>query len=110
MAGELDLTRARILADALVEIAVTDPDGVPRWPTTSECAALLAEGLAYARDHTARRLELYLQRRLRALGCGGGPGAGPGGWPSAVSGSGIGDATADLVARLASPDAERCTR
>ncbi len=67
---EVDLTRARILADALLEIPATDPDGVPREDFEAECAALLADGLAYAQDHPARRLELFLRRRLLALGCG----------------------------------------
>jgi hypothetical protein len=106
--GELDLTRARILADAVGEIPVTDPDGVPRVTHDAECAALLTEGLAYARDHTARRLELFLQRRLVALGCGERPQRRARGL--AERGVWIahrGDGTADLVARLASPDAER---
>jgi hypothetical protein len=106
--GELDLTRARILADALVEIPETDPAGVPRVAHEVECAALLAEGLAYARDHTARRLELFLQRRLVARGCGERPRRRARGL--AERGVWIGhrgDGTADLVARLASADAER---
>jgi hypothetical protein len=106
--GELDLTRARILADALFEIPLTDPDGRPRVAYEAECAALLAEGLAYARDHTARRLELFLQRRLLALGCGERPRARARGLAERGVWVGHrGDGTADLVARLASEDAER---
>ncbi len=106
--GDLDLTRARILADALFEVPRTDPDGVPREDFESECAALLADGLAYAKDHTARRLELFLQRRLLALGCGERPRRRSRG----LAERGVwvdhrGDGTADLVARLASEDAER---
>jgi hypothetical protein len=106
--GDLDLTRARILADALFEVPRTDPDGVPRADFESECAALLADGVAYAQDHTARRLELFLQRRLLALGCGERPRRRKRG----LAERGVwvdhrGDGTADLVARLASEDAER---
>ncbi len=106
--GDLDLTRARILADALLEIPATDPDGVPREEFDTECAGLLGDGLAYAQDHTARRLELFLRRRLLALGCGERPRRRARGL--AERGVWIGhrgDGTADLVARLASEDAER---
>ena len=106
--GDLDLTRARILADALLEIPATDPDGRPREDYDTECAALLGDGLAYAQDHTARRLELFLHRRLLALGCGERPRRRARGL--AERGVWIGhrgDGTADLVARLASEDAER---
>ena len=106
--GELDLTRARILADALFEIPSTDPDGVPRVVYAAECAALLAEGVAYGRQHTARRLELFLQRRLLALGCGDRPQRRSRGLAERGVWVGHrGDGTADLVARLASEDAER---
>jgi hypothetical protein len=106
--GELDQTRARILADALFEIPQHDPDGLPRQGFESECAALLDDGLAYAQEHTARRLELFLQRRLLALGCGERPRR----RAKALAERGVwvghrGDGTADLVARLASEDAER---
>lgn len=106
--GELDLTRARILANALFDVPQTDPDGVPREDFESECATLLADGVAYAQDHTARRLELFLQRRLLALGCGERPRRRSRG----LAERGVwvdhrGDGTADLVARLASEDAER---
>ena len=106
--GELDLTRARILADALFEVPRTDPDGVPREDFESECSALLADGLAYAQEHTARRLELLLQRRLLALGCGERPRRRSRGLAERGVWVGHrGDGTADLVARLASEDAER---
>jgi hypothetical protein len=106
--GDLDLTRARILADALLEVPRTDPDGVPREDFESECAALLEDGVTYARDHTARRLELFLQRRLLALGCGERPRRRSRGLAErGVWVSHRGDGTADLVARLASEDAER---
>ncbi len=106
--GELDLTRARILADALFEVPRTDPDGLPREDFESDCSALLADGLAYAREHTARRLELYLQRRLLALGCGERPRRRSRGLAERGVWVGHrGDGTADLVARLASEDAER---
>ncbi len=67
--GELDLTRARILADALFEVPRTDPDGALLAGYETDCESLLADGLAYAQEHTARRLELFLHRRLLALGC-----------------------------------------
>ncbi|HYN56266.1 MAG TPA: DUF222 domain-containing protein [Motilibacterales bacterium] len=106
--GELDLTRARILAHALHEIPGADPDGVPREGYEEDCAALLAEGLAYAQEHTARRLELYLHRRLRALGCPDHPRRRARGLAERGVWVGHhGDGTADLVARLASQDAER---
>ena len=106
--GELDLTRARILADALLEVPATDPDGRPREDFDTECAALLADGLAYAQDHTARRLELFLHRRLLALGCGERPRRRARGLAERGVWVGHrGDGTADLVARLASEDAER---
>ncbi len=106
--GELDLTRARILADALFEIPMTDPDGLPREDFESECAALLADGLAYAQQHTARRLELFLQRKLLTLGAGERPRRRSKGLAERGVWVGHrGDGTADLVARLASEDAER---
>jgi len=106
--GELDVTRARILAEALYEVPSTDPDGGLREDLQTECAALLADGLAYAQDHTARRLELFLQRRLLALGCGERPRRRSRGLAERGVWVGHrGDGTADLVARLASEDAER---
>jgi Domain of unknown function (DUF222) len=106
--GELDLTRARILADALFEIPMTDPDGNPRSTYEAECAGLLADGLAYGQEHTARRLSLFLQRRLLALGCTDRTRRRAKGLVErGVWVSHRGDGTADLVARLASEDAER---
>ncbi len=106
--GDVDLTRARILAHALLEVPRTDPDGVLREDYESDCATVLADGLAYAQDHTARRLDLFLQRRLLALGCADRPRR----RARALSERGVwlnhrGDGTADLVARLTSEDAER---
>jgi hypothetical protein len=106
--GQVDLTRARILAGALCEVPMNDPDGVPRVAYEAECAALLAQGVAYAQQHTARRLELFLQRRLLALGCGQRPRRRARGLVERGVWVGHrGDGTADLVARLASEDAER---
>ena len=60
------------------------------------------------RQHTARRLELFLQRRLLALGCGERPRRRSRGLAERGVWVGHrGDGTADLVARLASEDAER---
>ena len=106
--GQVDLTRARILADALFEIPRADPDGIPRPDHDNECTQLRADGLAYAGEHTARRLDLYLQRRLRALGCADRPRRRAQG----LAERGVwvdhrGDGTADLTARLASEDAEK---
>jgi hypothetical protein len=106
--GEVDLTRARIVAEALGAIPGTDPDGVPRPSWAAEYAALQAEGLAYAQEHTARRLELFLRRRLLALGCTERPArrrrglAERGVWISHD-----GEGTGEVTARLASEDAER---
>ncbi len=47
----------------------TDTDGVELDGYPEQCRALFAEGLAYAQDHTARRLELFLRRSLALLGC-----------------------------------------
>lgn len=106
--GELDLTRARILASALFEVPIADPDGQPRAAHEAECTELFTKGVAYAKEHTARRLDLFLQRQLAALGCADGPRR----RKQALAERGVwlshrGDGTADLIARLASEDAER---
>ncbi len=106
--GALDPPRARILADALFEVPRADTDGIPLATYEADCAQLFEEGLAYAQDHTARRLELFLQRRLAVLGCTDQPRR----RRRALGERGVwlthrGDGTADLAARLASEDAER---
>lgn len=106
--GEVDLTRATILCQALLEIPRWDPDGTERAGWSDQRAALRRDGLAYAREHTARRLELFLRRRLAALGCADRDRA----RRRALDQRGVwlnhrGDGTADLVAQLASADAER---
>lgn len=106
--SEIDGTRARILADALFEVPRTDDDGVVLEGYDERCRTLLGEGLAYAAEHTARRLDLFLRRRLATLGCPDRPRR----RARALAGRGVwlahrGDGTADLIARLASADAER---
>lgn len=106
--GDLDTTKARILSDAVCEIPLTDPDGTARPEAPQPRAVLLREGLDYACEHTARRLDLFLQRRLAVVGCGDRPErrrralAERGVW---IAHDGAG--TADLTARLSSEEAER---
>jgi len=105
--GELDQTRAQILSDAVLEIPRFDPDGTLRPQCEAERAALLDDGLPYAREHTARRLALFLRRRLTAMGC-----DQPARRRRAIAERGVwvshdGEGTADLTARLSSEDAER---
>jgi hypothetical protein len=106
--GAIDATRAAILADALFAVPRADADGVPREEHTADCAGLTRAGLAYAQEHTARRLELFLRRRLLALGA-----------PErarrrkrGLAERGVwiahdGDGMAELTARLSSEDAEQ---
>ena len=106
--GEIDLTRARILADALMSIPRWDADGVERPTFRSEQQTLFEEGLPYATENTARRLALFLQRRLKSIGCGDLDRR----RRRALAQRGVwiahdGDGTADLTARLSSEDAER---
>lgn len=106
--GEIDLTRATILADALLDLPRWDADGVERAGHLRDRSILLAEGLAYAREHTARRLQQFLRRRVAHLGVEDHRRR----RRRAVSERGVwiahdGQGTADLTARLSSEDAER---
>ncbi len=107
-AGHLDATRARILGEALFDVPRTDPEGVPRRAHGAEYALVLDRGLAYAVDHTARQLEIFLRRLLAHLGVDVLPQRRKkamdrrGVWVSHGS-----DGTAELTAVLASEDAER---
>lgn len=106
--GRLDGTRARILGEALFDLPRTDPDGVPRAGYDSDYALLLDRGLAYALDHTARQLELFLRRLLARLGVD----VVPARRKQAMRRRGVWlahgvDGTAELTAVLASEDAER---
>ena len=107
-AGRLDATRARILGEALFDVPRTDPDGQPRPGHAAEYALILDRGLAYAADHTARQLELFLRRLLARMGVDVLPKRRKramekrGVWVSHGS-----DGTAELTAVLASEDAER---
>ena len=105
--GAIDLTRAVILADALGEIPRFDDDGTERETWQAERAALLDLALPYAQEHTARRLGLFLRRHLATAGC-------PDRDRSRRRGRderGVwighdGQGTAEIPARLSSPDAE----
>jgi hypothetical protein len=106
--GDIDATRGRIIAEALSQVPRADADGIPRPSYPTELAALRSDGLAYALEHTARRLALYLRRRLAGVGVD----AGANRRKRALAQRGVwiahdGDGTADLTARLASEDAER---
>ena len=105
-AGAIDLTRAVVLADALLEIPRHDEHGSERPDWEAERGHLLELGLPYAQEHTARQLSRYLRRQLIALGC-----------PDptrrrAVADRGLwiahdGQGGAELTARLSSEDAEK---
>lgn len=106
--GEIDLTRARILSDALLDLPRWDADGAERPEHAHDRATLLAEGLPYAREHSARRLELFLQRRLMQLGVERRTRR----RRRALAERGVwiahdGEGTADLTARLSSEEAEQ---
>jgi hypothetical protein len=109
-AGRLDPTRGRILAGALVLVPGADADGGARAAAdiAADRARLLAAGLDYARGHTARQLDLFLQRLLAQVD----PGCSVRRRRQALDGRGVwldhrGDGTTDLTARLATEDAER---
>lgn len=109
-AGRLDPTRGRVLAAALDLVAQADADGVvrPAEDVAGDRARLLEAGLAYADAHTARQLDLFLQRILSQMD----PGCSVRRRRQALDGRGVwldhrGDGTSDLTARLASEDAER---
>jgi hypothetical protein len=107
-AGSIDLTRAVILADALLAIPEWDDEGARRPTFEDERTTLLAVGLPYARERTARRLEQYLRRQLSGLGCEDRARR----RRRALVQRGVwiahdGDGTADITARLSSEDAER---
>lgn len=106
--GEIDLTRARIQADAALAVPRWDDEGSERSRWQEERAALLVAALPYAAEHTARRLALFLRRRLATQGIDDGPAR----RRRAMAERGVwvahdGEGSAELTARLASADAER---
>jgi hypothetical protein len=107
-AGQVDVTKAGIVAAALYMVPRLDARDQQRPDYDEDCQRLLAAGLAYAADHTARQLDRHLKRLLAEID------------PStvvtrrrrALAERGVwighrGDGTADLTARLDSTDAER---
>ena len=106
--GELDVAKAGVLAGALHLIPLADPDGQPRKEYAADHDRVLADGLAYAEDHTARQLDRHLRRLLAEID----PATIASRRRRALTERGVwlhhrGDGTADLSARLASEDAER---
>jgi hypothetical protein len=106
--GQLDVAKAGILARALYLIPQADGDGQARPSYEDDCARIRAAGLAYAAEHTARQLDLYLKRLLAQID----PAAAVTRRRRALAERGVwiahrDDGTADLTARLDSADAER---
>jgi hypothetical protein len=106
--GELDVAKAGVLAGALHLIPLADPDGQPRKEYAADHDRVLADGLAYAAEHTARQLDRHLRRLLAEID----PTTLATRRRRALTERGVwlhhrGDGTADLSARLASEDAER---
>lgn len=107
-AGQLDTTRAMILADALLDIPRWHGDGTERPGWQAERDRVLELGLPYAVEHTATQLSNYLRKLLVALGASDGDRrrsrarAERGVWIAHD-----GDGNAEITARLASDDAEK---
>jgi hypothetical protein len=107
-AGRLDVTKAGILARALYLVPRLDAQGQPRPGYQPDCERILASGLEYAIEHTARQLDRHLKRLLATVD----PDAVVTRRRRALAERGVwidhrGDGTADLTARLDSTDAER---
>ena len=107
-AGRLDVTKAGILAGAMYLVPRVDPDGQPLPQYRADCERILAAGLTYATEHTARQLDRYLKRLLAEID----PDTVVTRRRRALAERGVwiqhrGDGTADLTARLDSTDAER---
>lgn len=107
-AGDIDATRARILARALFEIPSPEEAGPALPADGTDYRFVLDQGLRYAREHTSAQLDQYLRRLLAGLGLG----ATSRSRRRAMAERGVwishrGDGTADLAAVLASEDAER---
>jgi hypothetical protein len=107
-AGQLDPTKAGILAGALYLIPRLDAEHQERAGYEADCERILAAGLAYAEQHTARQLDRHLKRLLTEID----PATVVTRRRRALAERGVwiqhrGDGTADLSARLDSTDAEQ---
>ena len=65
-AGQLDVTKAGILARALYQVPRQDVHDRERPEYDADCERLLAAGMAYATEHTAGQLDRHLKRLLAA--------------------------------------------
>lgn len=106
--GKLDATKAGIVAGALHLVPRGDADGQERPGYRADCDRILAAGLAYAPQHTARQLDRHLKRLLTHVD----PATVVTRRRRALAECGVwidhrGDGTADLTARLGSKDAEQ---
>ena len=107
-AGRLDPTKAGILAGALYLIPRLDAEHQERPSYEADVERILAAGLAYAEQHTARQLDRHLKRLLAEID----PATVVIRRRRALAERGVwiqhrGDGTADLSARLDSTDAEQ---
>ncbi len=107
-AGQLDVTKAGILARALYQVPQADAQGQPRPGYDADCERILAAGLGYAPGHTAGQLDRHLKALLAQID----PGTLVTRRRRALAERGVwighrGDGTADLTARLDSTDAEQ---
>ncbi len=106
--GQLDATKAGILAGVLYLVPCQDAQGQERPGYEADCDRILAAGLAYAAQHTARQLDRHLKRLLAEID----PTTVVTRRRRALAERGVwidhrGDGTADLSARLDSKDAEQ---
>jgi hypothetical protein len=106
-AGQLDVTKAGLLARALYQVPRQDTQDEDRPEYDADCERILAAGLAYAAEHTAGQLDRHLKRLLAEID----PATVVTRRRRALAERGVwiqhrGDGTADLSARLDSTDAE----
>ncbi len=107
-AGQLDVTKAGVLARALYQVPRQDVHDRERPEYDADCDRLLAAGMAYATEHTAGQLDRHLKRLLAQID----PATVVTRRRRALAERGVwidhrGDGTADLTARLDSTDAEQ---
>ncbi len=107
-AGQLDVTKAGLLARALYQVPHQDTQEQDRPEYDADCERILAAGLAYAAEHTAGQLDRHLKRLLAEID----PATVATRRRRALAERGVwiqhrGDGTADLSARLDSTDAEQ---
>jgi hypothetical protein len=105
--GQLDVTKAGLLARALYQVPRQDTQDEDRPEYDADCERILAAGLAYAAEHTAGQLDRHLKRLLAEID----PATVVTRRRRALAERGVwiqhrGDGTADLSARLDSTDAE----